>query len=595
MKSKSVFHLFQAQVAKNGDRPFLRRKVNGVWEEITWSQMDEKVRACALAIARLGVEKGKAIGILSESRVEWVFADLAIAGCGCVTTAAYPSSPAKDAAYILSHAEVQLVFVEDKKQLDKVVETLPQFPVLKKIVVFDMTGVKEDVIVTGFETFLETGRTAGEEVEKDLSARIASLNPETMLTYIYTSGTTGPPKGAMLTHGSAVFVAETCADMNLVNSSDHSLSFLPLAHALERVVFYMSIKVGGLVSFAESLYKVAENLPEVRPTVLVGVPRVYEKIYEKVLASVEAGSPTKKKIFKWALETGKEFATLNAEGKSIPAALKLKHAVADALVFKKIRAVAGGRIRWLGSGGAPLTEEVNLFFNAIGMPMIQAYGLTETTAPAIVTPVSGGRVGKVGKRMPGVDCEIAADGEIIIRGPNVFKGYFKNPEATAEAFDGDWFKSGDLGEFDEEGYLSITGRKKDLIITAGGKNITPQKLESMYASIPLVSQVVIAGDGKKYLSAIFTLNREELEAFALEKGISTTDGQPLDHHPDVLARIEKDVREVNRNLPGYEAIKKFKVVPHEFTVDTGELTPTMKVKKKVVLERYKNLVDEMYS
>lgn len=595
MKYKSVFHLFQAQVAKNGDRPFLRRKVNGVWEEISWNQMDEKVRACALAITRLEVEMGKAVGILSESRVEWVYADMAIAACGCITTAAYPSSPAADAGYILSHAEVQLVFVEDKKQLAKVVEKLPDFPGLKKIVVFDMTGVKEDVIVTSFENFLETGRTADEEVEKDLSDRIASLNPETMLTYIYTSGTTGPPKGAMLTHGNAVFVAETCADMDLVNSSDHSLSFLPLAHALERVVFYMSVKVGGLVSFAESLYKVGENLPEVRPTVLVGVPRVYEKIYEKVLASVESGSQTKKKIFWWALGVGKKHSELIQKKKSVPPDLKLKHSIADFLVFRKIRAVAGGRIRWLGSGGAPLTEEVNSFFNAIGMPMIQAYGLTETTAPAIVTPVNEGRIGRVGKRMAGVDCEIAPDGEIIVRGPNVFKGYFKNPEATAEAFDGEWFKTGDLGSFDDEGFLAITGRKKDLIITAGGKNITPQKLESMYATIPLVSQVVIAGDGKKFLSAIFSLNREELDAFALENGIKAGGGQPLDHHPEVLARIEKDVREVNKNLPGYEAIKKFKVVPHEFTVDSGELTPTMKVKKKVVLERYRNLVDEMYS
>lgn len=595
MKHKSVFHLFQAQVSKNGDKAFLRRKIKGIWEEISWNQMDEKVRACALAIAKLGVEMGRAVGILSESRVEWVYADLAIVGCGCVTTAAYPSSPPDDAGYILSHAEVQLIFVEDRKQLDKVLTKLPDFPGLKRIVVFDMTGIKEDVIVTGFESFLESGRSAGEEVQKNLSDRIATLNPETMLTYIYTSGTTGPPKGAMLTHGNAVFIAETCAAMDMVKNTDHSLSFLPLAHALERVVFYMSMKVGGLVSYAENLYKVAENLPEVRPTVLVGVPRVYEKIYEKILAAVEAGSPTKKKIFHWAVEVGKEYSELFHRGKPIPTALKIKNKIADTLVFKKIRAVTGGKIRWLGSGGAPLTEEVNSFFNAIGMQMIQAYGLTETSAPAIITPVNQVRVGRVGKRMPGVDCEIAPDGEIIIRGPNVFKGYFKNPQATAEVFDGDWFKSGDLGEFDDEGYLKITGRKKDLIITAGGKNITPQKLESLYSTIPLVSQVVIAGDGKKYLSAIFSLNREELASFVAEKGITPAGGVPLDHHPEVIARIEQDVKEVNKNLPGYEAIKKFKIVPHEFTVESGELTPTMKVKKKVVLERYRSLVDEMYT
>jgi len=594
MKFHSVYDMFLHQVGEFGERTFLRHKVDGEWKDISWNEMNETVLKVAKGILRLGVPPGRAVGILSESRVEWVFADMGIVSIGCITTAAYTSSPPKDVAYIFGHAETPLVIVENREQLDKVLEKLDDLPELKKIVIFDPEGSDKHDMVISYDELIALGSNADPDIEKEFEKRTKEITPETLLTYIYTSGTTGPPKGAMLTHGNAIFIAEVSNSFGFVEPADSSLSFLPLAHALERMVFYMSVLSGGVVNFAESIYKVAENLPEVRPTVLVCVPRVLEKIYERVMAQVEDQSAFKKKVFRWALEVGAGRSDYVQRKMKAPAMLEMKYRIADALVFKKIRERTGGNLRWIGSGGAPLSEEVNKFFNAAGMQVVQAYGLTETSAPAILTPVGEGRIGRVGKHMPGVDVEIAEDGEILIRGGNVFKGYLKNPEATEEALKDGWFHSGDTGEFDEEGYLKITGRKKDLIITAGGKNITPQKLELLFSSIPLVSQVVIVGDNRKYLTAIFTVNSEELEPFASEHGLEPQDGRPIELHPKVIDTIEKEVKEKNKELPKYEQIKQFRIVPHEFTVDSGELTPTLKVKKRIVFDRYKDLIDEMY-
>lgn len=593
-KHKSVYHMFIDKVERFGDRTFLRRKVDGRWVPITWNELREIADAVARGLIELGLEDGRAAGILSESRVEWIFADLGIISTGGVTTAAYPTSPPSDVAYLLGHAETGIVFAEDSEQLAKIIEKLDELPALDHIIVFDMENVEPHDKVMSFESLLELGRNAGEATIAERSRRLDALDPEHLLTFIYTSGTTGPPKGAMLTHGNALYISDVALDLNVVSPDDESLSFLPLAHALERMIFYMSMNVAGVVNFAESIYSLADNLPEVRPTILIGVPRVYEKIYEKVMARIEGESGMKKKIFAWALETGREHFEYECRGRSAPPGLALKKKLADILVFDKLREVTGGRIRWVGSGGAPMPVEVQSFFCAAGMPMIQAYGLTETSAPAVVIPPDRIRIGRVGLLMPHCDVRIADDGEIMIKGPNVFKGYFKNPEATEESFRDGWFLSGDTGEFDDEGYLMVTGRKKDLLITAGGKNITPQKLEQVFCSIPLISQAVITGDGKKYLTALFTISAEELEAFAKDHHLEPVDGKPLDYHPVVVKTIRKAVEEKNSSLPHYETIKDFRIVDHEFTVESGELTPTMKVKKKIVFEKYRDLIDEMY-
>jgi len=591
---KSVYHLFLSNAGRMGDRIFLRHKRDGRWKGVTWDEHAAAAEAVGLALVRLGVEAGRRVGVVSGSRVEWVFADMGIISVGCATTAGYPSSPARDIAYILAHSECPAVFVENAAQMRKIISELPNLPDIRKIIVFDPEGAPEHPMAVSFEDFLDFGREADEASAAERLRRIDALKPDDTVTIIYTSGTTGPPKGAMLSHANCVFIAETCSNLEFVKESDESLSFLPLAHALERVVFYASMAAGGVINFAESIEKLGDNMKETRPTVLVGVPRVYEKIHERVMANVAESSRFKQKMFYWAVGVGRRAFNLTSRGGRLPARTALKLAVADALVFKKIKAAAGGRIRWIGSGGAPLAPELQYFFCSVGMPLIQAYGLTETAAPAIITPVDAIRIGTVGKRIDGVDVEIAPDGEVIIRGPSVFKGYFKNEEATREAFDRDWFKSGDLGSFDSEGYLSITGRKKDLLITAGGKNISPQNLEHHFSGIPLVSQVVICGDGRKYLTALFTLAEEDLRRFAAERGLKEEAGTPLARRPEVDEFIARGVEEKNKELPPYETVKKFKIIPGEFTIESGEMTPTMKIKRNVIFARYSAEIESMY-
>lgn len=594
MNHKSVYHMFLSQVARYGDRVLMRRKVAGEWAPITWNEYARKVEETALALIKFGAQPERAVGILSESRVEWVFADMGIIAAGGITTAAYPSSPPPGVAYVIGHAECELVFVENKMQLQKILDELPNLPDLKKIVVFAPEGIPEHPMVTTFEEFCGTGAAAGEDIRAEWRRRVEAMSPEKVITNIYTSGTTGPPKGAMLTHANMLFVAKVCTELDYVNDRETSLSFLPLAHALERVVFCASLAAGGEIYFAESIYKIAENLHEARPTVIIGVPRVYEKIYERVMVKVEKGSALKKKIFFRSLEVGKRVARLKNRGKPIPAGLALKHRAADALVFKKLREVTGGRIRWMGSGGAPLSPVVQEFFCAVGLPIIQAYGLTETCAPSIIDPLGAVRIGRVGKRIEGVDIKIAGDGEILIRGPNVFKGYFKNEEATKDALEGGWFRSGDLGRFDEEGYLEITGRKKDLLITAGGKNISPSNLEHHFSETPLVSQIVVCGDSRPFLTALLTLNEEELKLFAKERNLSMSGDTPIHRHPEVIDCIGRHIEEKNKSLPKYETIKKFRIIEHEFTEESGEMTPTMKIKRNVIFRKYRELIDSMY-
>jgi long-chain acyl-CoA synthetase len=591
---KSVYHMILSQTAKYGDRVLLRRKKDGAWKPVTWNDFSAEAEKVALALIRLGVGEGRAVGILSESRVEWVFSDMGIIAAGAITTAAYPSSPPPGVAYVLGHAECGVVFAENKLQLGKVIGELPNLPDLKNIVVYDTAGVEPHPMVISFDEFLAMGASAGDDVRAEWRRRVDSMSPEKIITYIYTSGTTGPPKGAMLTHANVLFICKTCVDLNMVLDKDRSLSFLPLAHALERVIFCVSLAAGGEIYFAESIYKIAENMIEARPNVLVGVPRVYEKIYERIMANVGKSTPLKKKIFHWAVGVGKKVSYLRNRGKPIPVFLLVEQAIADALVFKKLRAVAGGRIRWLGCGGAPLSPNIEEFFCAVGMPVIQAYGLTETCAPSVIVPLGAVRIGRVGKKLKNVDVKIADDGEILIRGPNVFKGYFKNEQATRDAFEDGWFKSGDLGRFDEEGYLEITGRKKDLLITAGGKNISPSNLEHHFSSIPLVGQIIVCGDSRPYLTALLTLNEEELKNFAKERGLSREKDVPLQHHPEAIKYIEARIEEKNKELPKYETIKKFRVIAHEFTEDSGEMTPTMKIKRNVVFKRYADLIDSMY-
>ena len=592
MPYQNVTQMFLSQAQRHADRLFLRHKVNGEWRGVTWGEWAAQVRLAALGLLELGAQKGEAVCILSENCVPWVTADLGIGAIGGVTAAIYASNTPAETAYVVSHSEARILFVQNKDQLGKVNAARESMPLLEHVIVFHPGGEERCPGLLTWDELLARGAAAESARGAELDARIASITRGDPLTYIYTSGTTGPPKGAILTHGNFLFICEAYEGRDFVTTADESLSILPLAHALERVVFYLSMAVAGTVTMAESIYKTAENLLEVRPTVLVCVPRVLEKVYERIQASVAEMPPARRAVFHWALNTGREYARAKYRKLRISPGLRLRHALADALVMKKLRARVGGRIRWLGSGGAPLAPEIAEFFTAMGMPVIQAWGMTETTAPATQIPLDEIRYDAVGRPLPGVEVAITDSGEIVVRGPNVFPGYFKNPQATAETLRNGWCHTGDMGSFDDEGFLHITGRIKELIITSGGKNIAPLNLEFLLTSIPLVNQAVVVGDARPYLTALLTLDSEALARFAAERGLDAS--QPLDAHPAVLAQLEKDIEEKNSALARYERIKKFRVVPGEFTQETGELTPTMKLKKRIILDKYKDIIEDMY-
>lgn len=594
MDYRNLVDLFFSQVEKLGDRIALRRKVAGKWEPITWKQWGGSVERVAAGLRALGVERGQRICILSQNRVEWTFADLGIMSNGAVTVGIYASNLPSEVAYVTGHSEAPYLFVENEEQLNKVIEVRSQLPDLKKIIVFDMPKGVEGPDIIGMDELISLGEENLEQGRAMARDMRENLKPEDMALIVYTSGTTGPPKGAMLSHHNLLWTATTAAKQMNLTHDDESLSFLPLAHLLEHYVFFSTLVIGGTINYAESIDKLSQNLGEVRPTIMIGVPRVYEKIYSRIQTMAESKGPFSAKVFRMANKTAREYAYKHSRHQRIGPVLKAKHAVSDALVYKKLRGIVGGRIKFLGSGGAPLAAEIAEFFYGAGLPIVEAYGMTETTAPATLTPLDNLKPGTVGTPLPGVDIKIAEDGEILVRGPNVFMGYFKNKQATDESLIEGWMHTGDVGKFDEDGLLVITDRKKDLIITAGGKNIAPQNIENLVKTDSLFSQVVVIGDRRPYCVALITLNEEEVKRIAEEEGLSGKPYENLIESPAIMKRAEAAMAEKNKRLARYEQIKKFKILDHDFSQATGELTPTLKVKRKIVNQKFKDLIDEMY-
>lgn len=594
MPLNSLSDMFLSKLETHGNRTFLRHRVGGKWEEVTWSKLSRMVDETALGLIRLGVAKGEAVCILSENCASWIAADLAIVSIGAITSAIYASNTPEECAYIFNHSEARVIFVQNKAQFDKIIAASPGMPKLAYIIVFEHELVPATPGVMKFTDLMVSGRAGDQNLRDEFTARRTSLKPDDILTYIYTSGTTGPPKGVMLSHGNVLFICETYKTAGIVKSGDDSLSILPLAHALERMIFYITLHLGGTVSISDDIYKTGDYLKEVRPSIMICVPRVVEKVYEKIQSKSAASSPMTRKIFNWSVEVGKQVAFRKHHGAYADPILKIKYAIARKLVFGKIIDGVGGRLRMLGCGGAPLAPEIVEFFCAAGIPLVQAWGLTETSAPSTQMPIDAIRYDSVGKPIDGVEVNVAVDGELIVRGPNVFKGYYKNPNDTAAAFKDGWFHTGDLGEIDEEGYVKIIGRKKELIITSGGKNISPQNLEFLFMSSRYINQAVIVGDSRPYLTALFTLQLEEIRPWAVQQGIVPEPGRPLELHPKINELIASELNDKNQTLPRYMTIKKFRIIPGEFTQETGELTPTMKTKKNVIFRKYSELIEDMY-
>jgi len=587
--------LFYRSVETFRKSEHLKQKRGGQWRSISSDDFRRAVEEASLGLRGLGVERGDRVALLSENRPEWAYADMATLCAGAIDVPIYPTLTAAQILYVLKDSEATVAFVSTPVQAQKVMSVRDQAPALRHVI-----GMEEDAsFPAGVITLSEIRSRGRAELAKSPSAvrdSAAQVRPEDLATIIYTSGTTGDPKGVMLTHSNIVFNVKASTDAFAgLDATDVALSFLPLCHIFERMAEYLMLHHGVTIAYAEGIDQVVSNMAEVRPTLMCSVPRFYEKVHVRVQEKV-AGDPVwRQRLFRWALGVGGEVFRLRLQGTPPGSALRAKHFLADRLVFKKIRARVGGRIRVFVSGGAPLAREVAEFFGAAGLLILEGYGLSETSPVIAVNLPEAMRPGTVGRPIPGVEVSFAPDGEILTRGPHVMKGYFKKPEATAAAIDADgWFHTGDIGHLDPDGYLVITDRKKDLIVTSGGKKVAPQPIENRLKTNPLIAEIVIVGNRRNFPAALVVPNFEALEGWARAHGLSFTSREELAGRPEVMAHYERVIQEMTPDLAQFEKIKKIAVIPREFTLEAGELTPTLKVRRRVVEEKYKDVIDRLY-
>jgi len=570
----------------------MRYKESGVWHEISYRALGEKVLMTAKALLELGVSEGDMIGIFSQNRPEWAVTDFGILSVKGVSVPIYATNTAGQAEFIVRDATIKIIFVGDQAQYDKVKTFSGQHPYIEKIIAFDSNIHLEGDDSLHFSDFIELGQKSTRNDE--VNARLATARSDDIATLIYTSGTTGDPKGVMLTHGNFLHQIDA-VDANFeVGPTDISLCFLPLSHAYERTWSFCVFKNGAQNSYLANPKQVIEYMQEIRPTAMVSVPRLYEKIYSTVYDRLEKATPFKKKLFTWAIGVGKEYAYRRKDGKPVGPALKVAHIIADKLVLSKIRDIVGGPKNFFSAGGAALSKEIEEFFFAAGLLVCEGYGLTETAPMITYNCPSAFKFGTVGKPVPLCEVKIGEQGEILARGPNLMKGYFNKPEETAEVFLSGWLRTGDVGYIDEEGFVKITDRIKDLIITSGGKNIAPQRIETMVGKDHYIEQINAVGDGKKYISALIVPSFPAIEAYARENGIAFSSRQELVQNPQIMELYRTRIEAQSADLAGYEKIKAFTLMPHEFSQEGGELTPTLKIKRKVVMEKYKDIIDAMY-
>jgi len=586
--------MFLNRIAEGGDAVRYHVPEDGGYRTVTFREAGEAACEICLGLMAAGLSRGDRVAILSNTRMEWCLADIAAILGGFIPVPIYPSNLPDQVEYILVHSGASVVFVEDEPQYNKVEWCGRRLPSLSSIVLMDGNVAGKDKVVT-LEDLRRLGNEYGAANPGAVDKRVDEIGPEDDLTIIYTSGTTGPPKGVLTSHKN--YVTDVTATLQVIDIPRGSkfLQFLPLAHSFGRIEHFLTWDVMAETAFARGLQTVAEDLAVVQPEIMVSVPRLYEKIYARVLAKVEEDGGLKKVIFYWALKVGRDVSRHKQRGEAIPDFLAFKNRIADRLVFCKIRELMGGRLRFFVSGGAPLVREIAEFLHALGVLVIEGYGLTETATIAACNRQDKYKFGTVGKALPGTEIRVASDGEILIRGDHVFREYFNDPATTREAIDSDgWFHTGDIGVLDDEGYLRITDRKKDIIVTSGGKNIAPQNVESMFKSDPLIGQAFVYGDRRKYLTALFTLSPDEILAWASRNGIHERDIQTLSKLPQIEKLIQERVDVINEGLASFEQVKKFVLLGTEFSRETGELTPTLKVKRKVVIEKYGALLDALY-
>jgi len=604
-KTRTINQVFAERAQTTPDRVALRRKVAGKWEDVTWRGYRDAARKIGLGLLKLGLERGQRVAILSNTRAEWAFADLGILGAGGTTVPIYQSNLPGEVRYILDDSEARFMFLEDLDQWQKVRGQLDELAV-EKYVLIDTDDTEQtkaadapfegnDRVLT-LDALLELGE-ADDAARFDEAAEAAT--PEEVATLIYTSGTTGKPKGVVLTHANVSVECDGLADVLEMEPDDETLAFLPLAHVFARVLHWAQVRVGYIVSFAQSLQTLKEDMGDVRPTFLAAVPRVYEKFYAGVLAKIAAKGGLAAKVATWALESALERKKRELDGEPVGLGLKLKTAAGGKPLGKVaagLQELTGGRIKYFISGGAPLSREIGAFFDLMGITILEGYGLTETTAATHVNRPHDHKLGTVGKPIRGAEHEIAPDGEILTRGGMIMKGYHNRPDATKEVLDDDgWFHTGDIGEIDADGFLKITDRKKDLIVTAAGKNVAPQNVENHLKTHPLVSQVAMFGDKKKFCVALITIDEEQVRKALTDEGITPPeDTEALTKLPRVKELLQEAIDAKNEDLASYETIKYFDILPKDFEVG-DELTPTLKVRRKKVLESYADRIEALYA
>lgn len=617
-RSTTVGDMFLKRVERDGDRPAFYFKQSGRWQPVAWSEFLQHASAIASHLLRLGLQPQDKICVVGSTGPAWCHCDMGGQLAGAVTLGAYPTLTPKQLAYILDHADVKVAFVEGLEEIEKILARRNELTKLEQVVVWNTTGAQN--LMEAHDWLISFDEVLGTPVDRNaIERRVAAVDPKSTAIIVYTSGTTGPPKGAMISHANIMTVMRDQDEAFSIDEGDVGLSFLPMAHVAERVLaFYGRINTGMVTYFASSIAKVLDEVMEVRPTIFGSVPRIFEKAYAKIMSTVEQAPPTRQRIFRWAERVGRESVRHWQAGRSVPLGVKLQHKLADRLVFSKLRAVFGGRVRYFITGAAPIAPEILEFFWAAGFPIYEMYGMTESTVITHANVPGHVKLGSVGRPLGIVEDRIADDGEILIKSDVVFQGYYKNPEATAETVIDDWLHTGDVGKKDEDGFVYILDRKKHIIITAGGKNLTPANIENeIKASDSLISQAHAHGDKRPYLVALITIGAAEavewarqqsmIDAAAAERHLEALTENPLarsadlqalmekvTEDPDVQKRIVAAVRRANEGLARVETIKKIFILDREFSVEQDELTPTLKIKRKNIETKFREIFDRMY-
>ena len=593
-RARSVAHLFVDRVAKTPAAEAFRFPREAAWESVTWAQTDARVRQMAAGLVALGIESEQRVALASSTRYEWVIADLAVTLAGAATTTIYPTTSESDVTYIVNDSQSRIVFAEDDAQIAKLRANRAQLPEVVKVVTFDGTADGDWVI--SLNDLEQMGAAHLAQVPSAVDDRIAAIEPAHLATLIYTSGTTGRPKGVRLSHDSWIYEAAAVDAIGILTKDDLQYLWLPLAHVFGKVLLTLPLQMGFPTAVDGRVDKIVDNLAVVQPTFMGAAPRIFEKAYGRIATMMRAEGGAKAKLFEWAIGVGRQVSVLRADGGKASGLLAVQHAIADKLVLHKVRARFGGKIRFFISGSAALNSDVANWFDATGMLILEGYGLTESSAASFVNRPSAYAFGSVGWALPGTEVHIAEDGEVLLKGPGIMAGYHNLPEASGESLDSDgWLHTGDIGNLDERGFLRITDRKKDLFKTSGGKYVAPSVIESIFKGVcPYASQLIVQGDGRNFVSALVTLDPEAMVGWAAENAMAGASYAEIVSSPAAREMVQGYVDELNAKLNRWETIKKFVILPRDLSIEEGDLTPSMKLKRKVVADKYQRELNSLY-